>query len=52
MQLNGGLQRITTQEGVTIPLDTISGFPYVNLRPYTDNKWKSFPRIILTLDIK
>ena len=38
MKLNGRLQRITTQKGFVIPLDIISGLPYVNLRPYTDKE--------------
>ena len=38
MKVNVGLQPITTQEGVSIPLGIISGLPYVNLRPYTDKE--------------
>ena len=51
MKVNGGLQRITTQEGCIIPLDIIFGLPYVNLRPYTDKEWKTLSRVILTSDV-
>ena len=39
MKVNSGLQRITTQEDFTIPIDIVSGLSYVNLRPYTDKEW-------------
>ena len=38
IKVNGELQRIKTQEDVTIPLDIISGLSYVNLRTYTDKE--------------
>ena len=51
MKVKGGLQRITTQEGFAIPIDIISGLPYISLRPYTDKEWKTLPHVILTSDI-
>ena len=38
IKINGRLQCITTQEGFAIPLDIISGLPYINLRSYTDKE--------------
>ena len=37
IKLEGGKQRIKTLDGFIIPLDIISGLPYMNLRTYTDD---------------
>ena len=51
MKVLGGTQRVTTQEGFTIPIDIISGLPYVNARTYTDKEWKLLLHVILNSDI-
>ena len=51
MKVNGWLQHITTQEIFAIPLDIISGLPYVNLRPYTDKEWNILTHIIIISNI-
>ena len=50
VKVHGGLQRIQTLEGYVHPLDIRNGLPYVSIRPYTDDKWESLPRVIWTSD--
>ena len=50
MKVSGGLQRIITQDGYYIPLNIISGLPYMSMRPYTDDEWDDLPHLILTGD--
>lgn len=43
-----GLQRIITLEQYVIPLSVHQGLPYMSLRPFTNDEWRSLPHIILT----
>ena len=47
----GGLQRLQTIDGYTIPINICDGLAYANLRPYTDTEWNTLPHIILTGDV-
>lgn len=44
----GGLQRIKTLDGYTIPLCIQEGLPRLDIRPYTDAEWDSLPHVFLT----
>jgi hypothetical protein len=50
LKVEGGTQRITTTEGYVIPLDIRDGLAYMQLRPYTDDEWKTLPHVFLTSD--
>jgi hypothetical protein len=47
----GGLQRLQTIDGYTIPINICDGLAYATLRPYTDDEWNTLPHIILTGDV-
>jgi hypothetical protein len=49
--VQGGLQCIMTLDGYVIPINIISGLPYVHMHPYTDEEWETLPHVILTADI-
>jgi hypothetical protein len=38
IKVPGGLQRIQTNDGYAIPINIKDGLPYVQIRPYTDEK--------------
>ena len=44
----GGAQSLTTKEGYTIPLRFLNGLPHMNLRPFTDEDWKTLPHVTMT----
>ena len=48
IKIQGGKQRVKTLDGFIIPLDVISGLPYMQLRPYTDDEWGKLPTVIMT----
>ena len=48
----GGLQRIHTLEGYTIPLNIKNGLARMTLRPYTDKEWDEFPHVFLTGELE
>ncbi len=47
----GGRQRIVTPEGYAIPLRVHEGLVYMDMRPYTDREFESYPHVILTSDL-
>jgi hypothetical protein len=47
----GGLQRIKTVDGYVFPLSVRDGLPYLDMRPYTDDEWKTLPHVIFTSDV-
>ena len=51
MKIPGLKQSITTQDGFCIPLNIMSSFPYMTLRPYTDDEWDYLLHVILTSDL-
>ncbi|KAG7373906.1 hypothetical protein IV203_013001 [Nitzschia inconspicua] len=46
----GGLQRIKTADGYTIPIAMVHGLPRVRMRPPTDKEFDTLPHIVLTSD--
>jgi hypothetical protein len=46
----GGSQRITTTDGYIIPINILSGLPYIKQRPYTDDEYDKHPHVFLTSD--
>ena len=48
--LPGGKQRIL-MDGYQIPLDIISGLPYLRCRKPTDDELATLPHIIMTSDV-
>jgi Reverse transcriptase (RNA-dependent DNA polymerase) len=48
VHVKGGLQRIQTLDGYTIPLCIKAGLARMNIRPYTDEEWDSYPHVFLT----
>ena len=50
VQVPGGLQRIETPDGYVHPIQIKDGLPYVALRPYTDEEWKTLPHVHWTRD--
>ena len=50
IKVEGGLQRITTNDGYVHPINICDGLPYVQLRPYTDKEYKDLPHVIWTGD--
>ena len=50
LKVDGGLQRIQTNDGYVFPLQIRQGLPYLPLQPYTDDEWDALPHVILTID--
>ena len=50
VQVPGGLQRIETPDGYVHPIQIKDGLPYVALRPYMDEEWKTLPHVHWTRD--
>ena len=48
VHVKGGLQRIQTLDGYIIPLCIKAGLARMNIRPYTDAEWNSYPHVFLT----
>jgi hypothetical protein len=46
----GGQQRVTTPDGYIIPINIVSGLPYIQQRPYTDAEYDKHPHVFLTSD--
>ncbi|KAG7350835.1 hypothetical protein IV203_010195 [Nitzschia inconspicua] len=46
----GGLQRIKTADGYTIPIAMVHGLPRIRMRPPTDKEFDTLPHIVLTSD--
>ena len=47
----GGLQRIKTLDGYTIPLNIKHGLARMHLRPYTNQEWDTLPHVFLTSEL-
>jgi hypothetical protein len=45
---DGASQYIHTLDGYVIPIDIISGLPYIQMEPHTEKEWETLPHIILT----
>jgi hypothetical protein len=43
-----GSQRVTTTDGYIIPINILSGLPYIKQRPYTDDEYDKHPHVFLT----
>ena len=52
LHVQGGLQRITTNDGYVHPLTIRNGLPYVTIRPFTDDEWNTLPHVIWTSDVE
>ena len=50
MKVNGGMQRIVTNDGYVFPLNIKNGLPYLKIRPYTDDEWETLPHVVWTAD--
>ena len=50
IKVSGETQCITTSDDYTFALNIKPGLPYIHIRPYTDNEWKTLPDVILTSD--
>ena len=50
VKVQGGLQRIKTNDGYVIPINICSGLPYIKMQPYTDQEWEVLPHVVLTSD--
>ena len=48
----GGLQRIKTLDGYTIPLNIKNGLARMHMRPYTDEEWDTLPHVFLTGELE
>ena len=51
-KLLGGSQSLTTPEGYVLPLDFKNGLPYLPMRPYTDEEWRTLPHVVFTSDVE
>jgi hypothetical protein len=49
VHVKGGLQRIQTLDGYIIPLCIKAGLARMNIRPYTDEEWNSYPHVFSPL---
>ena len=47
----GGSQTLSTTDGYVIPLDFDRGLMYLNLRPFTDDEFRRYPKVIMTRDV-
>jgi hypothetical protein len=47
----GGSQRITTPDGLVIPIDIVDNLPYTPMRSYTDAEWENLPHVLFTKDV-
>ena len=50
VKVSDGTQFITTPDDHDFPINIKSGLPYMNIRPYTNDKWKILPHVILKSD--
>ena len=50
MKVREGLQRIKTIDGYVHPLRIQNSLPFISMRPYTDNEWKTLPHVVWTSD--
>ena len=48
----GGLQRIKTLEGYLVPLEIKNGLARMQLRPYTDKEWDTYPHVFFTSELE
>jgi hypothetical protein len=46
----GGTQRVNTPDGYIIPINIVSGLPYIQQRPYTDDEYDTHPHVFITSD--
>ena len=46
--VTGETPHVKTLEGYMIPMKTVNGLPYIEMRPYTDDEWKELPHVRLT----
>ena len=44
-------QLIITPDGFEFPLHIRNGLPYMDLRPYTDHEWDTYPHVVMTSDV-
>ena len=50
LKLSKGKQLITTLDDYAIPLNMINGLPYMPIRPFSDQEFRTLPHIVLTSD--
>ena len=51
IKVEGGLQRIVTNDGYVIPINICDGLPYIDLEPYTDIERETLPHVFMTSDL-
>ena len=51
MHATGEIPHVVTLEGYEIPLTIRGGFPYMNMRPPTDDEVKNLTRVAITQDM-
>ena len=51
IKVQGGLQRILTVDRYVIPINIVSGLPYISMQPFTNVEWDDLPHVVLTLDL-
>jgi hypothetical protein len=45
------MSTILTVDRYVIPINIVSGLPYISMQPYTDVEWDDLPHVVLTLDL-
>ena len=48
---NVWVQTLSTTDEYVIPLDFDRGLMYLNLKPFTDDEFAKYPKVIMTRDI-
>jgi len=51
LRIDNNGQRIITNDGFEFPLHVRQGLPYLDMRPYTDHEWDTYPHVIMTSDV-
>ena len=51
LRIDNDGQRIITNDGFEFPLHVRQGLPYLDMRPYTDIEWDTYPHVIMTSDV-
>ena len=51
LRIDNNGQRIITNDGFEFPLHVRQGLPYLDMRPYTDHEWNTYPHVIMTSDV-
>ena len=50
-KISGFTPFIQTLEGYRLPLSIINGLVYMRMRPYTDDEYRKYPKVILTQNV-